>query len=194
MLADFISRFANNKRAAAVCYLLPFVLLPVKLALLPVGPILLLIVAVLAPQTSHLRFHAIQAIVLSIVCIAGLGLVYLFGRFGVDPEGGFVSALIHIGAWLSLSGGILLAFFVISGILFFKTWQGKMVQLSWLGEWAGAVSEGDYSVLKWVVVLLGIVVVLQMSNHYKTEFKYSNAYGTSNKEVVFSESILYGRV
>lgn len=183
-MVNYISRFGENRRAGAVCYLLPLALsmifVPAAKILLTVGLVLLLIIAVLAPKASQLKFHAIQAMLLSTASLIGLGILYLVTISGGIPDSGFVGALITLGVLMVLYAGILLAFLLLSGILFFKTWRGKTARVPLLSEWAKAVSEGDYTVVKWIVVLLGIAVSIGLSNHYQEKEKLEQPVITEN--------------
>ena len=156
-MINFVVRFGEDKRICAVSYLLPFIspsiLLSTGWMLLPIGPSLLFLIAVLAPKASRLKFHAIQSIFLYSASLLSVVITYLFALYkaksGIEPT----TFLVQFGMRGVFLAVMLLAFLLLIGILFFKTWQGKTLQLPFLGEWALAVSEGDYRVLKWVGVL-----------------------------------------
>lgn len=165
-MINFISRFGENPRICAVSYLLPLILPSTHLStgwiFLPIGAILLLIITVLAPKSSQLKFHTIQSILLHSAFFSVIVMIYLFivygGRAGNDP----VSVFIYLGMWALVVTVMSLVFLLLIGVLFFKTWQGKTVQLPMLGEWALDAKEGDYWVLKWMGVFLGIILAIQL--------------------------------
>lgn len=104
-MINFIARLAEDKRTGACCYLLAFAL--------PVGLISLWLLAALAPKSSMLRFHAIQAMLMNMLAAMGLGILYLCIIYGVgaNPKSGFVGAVIYLGSWLVLVAGIVLTLF-----------------------------------------------------------------------------------
>lgn len=186
-MINFIARFGEDTRFCAVTYLLPLILPSIHLStgwiLLPIGASLLLIIAVLAPKASQLKFHAIQSIFLYGVSFSGVIMIYLFVLYGGRSGGHAITALIYLGMVGIFLAVMSLGFLLLIGALFLKTWRGKTVQLPLLGEWALDAKEGDYWVLKWIGVLLGILLAIQLTIYYQKEEKLK-------QPVVISENLL----
>lgn len=138
-MIHFIGRLGENTRFCAVTYLLPLILPSMHLStgwiFLPIGLSLVLIMAVLAPKASQLKFHAIQSIFLYSAFSFVVVMIYLFILYGGSPENNFVSILMYLGMWALVLTVMLVAFLIWIGILFFKTWQGKIVKVPFISKW-----------------------------------------------------------
>lgn len=174
-MSGLMARLSEDKRVSALCYLVAC-LLPIGVGLpsiVAVVLIVLLTLAALASKDSRLRFHAVQAMLVSLVIAMAIGILYLCIIYGVgiNPKDGLVGALIYFGIWLSLVVGIVLGGLLVCGMLAFKTWRGKTPQLPVLGNWAEAARQNKYLALQGAIVILAIAAAVLLHSNYQQEVK-----------------------